>query len=114
MIALLSLRGDVDVRAVRCDPTRCDDRAAADHASAQQRDQFRCPAGAGTRLGVFRGRYPMALKGEFELKSWDEKAFVEGNGEKLTHASVTQHFTGDVKGDGSVEWLMCYRPDGTA
>ena len=29
-------------------------------------------------------------------------------------ASVTQKFSGDIEGDGSVEWLMCYRPDQTA
>jgi hypothetical protein len=56
----------------------------------------------------------MTLKGEFELESWNEQPFVEADGEKLTHASVTQQFRGDVVGQGLVEWLMCYRPDGTA
>ncbi len=54
-------------------------------------------------------------EGTFEVKSWDEKPFVEIDGErKLTQASVTQAFSGDLKGDGAVEWLMCYRADGTA
>ncbi len=38
---------------------------------------------------------------------------VEG-GPKLTHADGKQSFTGDIQGDGSVEWLMCYTPDGSA
>ena len=29
-------------------------------------------------------------------------------------ASGTQKFSGDITGDGSVDWLMAYRPDGTA
>ena len=33
---------------------------------------------------------------------------------RLTRAKGTQRFTGDIEGDGSVEWLMCYSPDGTA
>ena len=35
-------------------------------------------------------------------------------GGKLTAPSVTQTFTGDVEGDGAVQWLMSYRKDGTA
>ena len=54
-------------------------------------------------------------QGSFELASWDEQTYdeFEGGG-KLTRASVTQAFHGDLEGDGSVEWLMAYRPDGTA
>ena len=53
--------------------------------------------------------------GTFQVASWqeDEYAALEGGG-KLTRASVTQAFSGDIEGDASVEWLMCYRPDGTA
>jgi hypothetical protein len=54
-------------------------------------------------------------RGEFELASWNEDTYEElEDGGKLTRASVTQTFTGDVTGDGSVEWLMCYGADGTA
>jgi len=56
----------------------------------------------------------MKLHGAFEVTGWDEKPYWERDGEKLTKASVTQKFSGDVEGEGSVEWLMCYRPDGTA
>jgi hypothetical protein len=59
----------------------------------------------------------MALlaRGKFKIAGWDEKAYAElENGGKLTQASVKQSFSGDIEGDGSVEWLMCYRPDETA
>ena len=52
---------------------------------------------------------------QFEVQSWDENTYEELDGEaKLTRASVGQAFTGDLEGDGSVEWLMCYREDKTA
>ncbi len=54
-------------------------------------------------------------KGKFEVRSWDEAPYVELAGRcKLTKASVKQRFSGDIEGDGSVEWLMFYREDGTA
>ncbi len=53
--------------------------------------------------------------GTFKVKSWDEKPYLEiDGGGKLTRASVTQAFAGDIAGDGAVEYLMCYRKDGTA
>jgi hypothetical protein len=52
---------------------------------------------------------------QFEIKSWDEKTYKEmDGGRKLTHASVTQTFSGDIEGESSWESLMCYRDDGTA
>jgi hypothetical protein len=55
------------------------------------------------------------LEGEFEVTSWDEDTYQKLGGErKLTKASVTQKFTGDLSGSGSVEWLMCYADDGKA
>ena len=54
-------------------------------------------------------------RGIFELQSWDEDAYLElEGGAKLTRASVAQRFSGDLDGEGSVEWLMCYADDGTA
>jgi hypothetical protein len=54
-------------------------------------------------------------QGKFEVQSWEENAYVElEGGAKLTRASVGQAFTGDFDGEGSVEWLMCYREDKTA
>ncbi len=54
-------------------------------------------------------------QGTFEISSWDENAYIElDGGAKLTRASVGQAFSGDLEGEGSVEWLMCYREDKTA
>jgi hypothetical protein len=54
-------------------------------------------------------------KGSCEIASWQEDAYDEAEGGvKLTRAVVEQKFTGDLVGDGAVQWLMCYRPDGTA
>jgi Protein of unknown function (DUF3224) len=56
-----------------------------------------------------------SASGQFKLESWDEQTYAEfDEGGKLTRASVTQTFSGDIEGDGAVEWLMCYRPDETA
>jgi hypothetical protein len=53
--------------------------------------------------------------GKFKVAGWDERTYAEiEDGRKLTQASVKQAFSGDIEGDGSVEWLMCYRPDETA
>jgi len=51
----------------------------------------------------------------FTIKSWDEKPYSEGEGlPKLTRAAVTKTFTGDIAGEGHVEYLMMYRSDGSA
>ena len=52
---------------------------------------------------------------QFAIKNWDEKPYSEGQDlPKLTRASVSKTFTGDVEGEGQVEYLMIYRGDGTA
>lgn len=51
----------------------------------------------------------------FAIKSWDEKPYSEGPDlPKMTKAAVTKTFTGDVAGEGHVEYLMVYRADGSA
>src|SRR5437762_14116434 len=51
----------------------------------------------------------------FAIKSWDEKPYSEGKDlPKLTRAAVTKAFSGDVAGEGHVEYLMMYRSDGSA
>jgi len=51
----------------------------------------------------------------FAIKEWDEKPYSEGQGlPKLTRASIRRTFTGDIEGEGRVEYLMMYRPDGSA
>jgi hypothetical protein len=52
----------------------------------------------------------------FQVTNWVEKPFdeVTAGGPKLTRASVTKIFRGDLEGDGTVTYLMVHRPDGTA
>ena len=51
----------------------------------------------------------------FAITNWDEKPYSEVPGRpKHTRASVTRTYTGDVEGQGLVEFLMMYRGDGTA
>jgi uncharacterized protein DUF3224 len=51
----------------------------------------------------------------FAIKNWDETAYSEGEDlPKLTRASVTKTFTGEIEGEGHVEYLMMYRSDGSA
>lgn len=50
----------------------------------------------------------------FSAKTWDEKPYVEiETGRKLTRAQATYVYTGELEGEGSVEYLMAYRPDGS-
>jgi hypothetical protein len=52
---------------------------------------------------------------KFTIKDWDEKTYAEfEDGGKLTKATVKQALAGDIEGEATVEWLMCYRPDQTA
>ena len=54
-------------------------------------------------------------KATFTLSAWDEKPYNEMNGlPKLTRASVTKSYQGDIKGEGKLEYLMMYRDDGSA
>ena len=51
----------------------------------------------------------------FAITSWDEKPYSEGPDlPKLTRATVTKTFTGDIEGEGQVEYLMMYGGDGSA
>ena len=54
-------------------------------------------------------------RGSFEVRGGTEDPYDElDGGIKLTHASGSQTFSGDVDGDGDVHWLMLYRADKTA
>jgi hypothetical protein len=54
-------------------------------------------------------------RARFAIKAWNEKPYSEGQDlPKLTRASVTKTFTGDIEGEGQVEYLMMYRSDGSA
>jgi hypothetical protein len=51
----------------------------------------------------------------FAINSWDEKPYSEGpDRPRLTRATVTKTYTGDIEGEGQVEYLMMYRSDGSA
>jgi hypothetical protein len=51
----------------------------------------------------------------FTIKSWDEKVCREDQDlPKLTLASVTKVYSGDIRGEGQGEYLMMYRSDGSA
>jgi hypothetical protein len=53
--------------------------------------------------------------GEFQVLSGNEEPIeeLEGGG-RLTRAWGVQKFSGDLKGDGAIQWLMSYGPDKTA
>jgi hypothetical protein len=51
----------------------------------------------------------------FAVKRWDEKPYSEGQDQpRLTRASVSKTYTGDIEAEGEVEYLMMYRSDGSA
>ncbi len=53
--------------------------------------------------------------GSFEGKSWEEKPYHVVEGEpKLTRATVTNSFHGDIEGDGTLEYLLVYRDPASA
>lgn len=54
-------------------------------------------------------------KGRFAIRNWDETPLAEDGAQpKMTRASVAKTFTGDIEGESQVEYLMVYRPDGSA
>jgi len=51
----------------------------------------------------------------FTIKNWDEKPYDEQDGlQKMTRASVTNEYKGDIDGTGTLEYLMVYAEDGSA
>jgi len=55
------------------------------------------------------------VEAKFTIDSWDEQAFDEvPDASKLTRASVTKSYSGDVEGTSTTEWLMSYADDGRA
>lgn len=62
-----------------------------------------------------RSAMKKTAKARFAIKSWDEKPLSEEPGvPKISRASVAKTFTGDLEGEGHVEYLMMYRSDGSA
>ena len=53
--------------------------------------------------------------GTYKITSWDENAYFEAeSGLKLTRAEINQSYEGSMQGESSLQYLMVYRPDGTA
>jgi hypothetical protein len=51
----------------------------------------------------------------FVITRWDEEPYSEDQDQpRLTRASVTKTYAGDIEGEGQVEYLMMYRSDGSA
>jgi hypothetical protein len=53
-------------------------------------------------------------KGGFEIADWKENPAGPKASAKVTRATVKQRYTGDIKGTGTIEYVMVYRPDKTA
>jgi hypothetical protein len=54
-----------------------------------------------------------AGKATFAMKTWDEKPYAEIDGErKLTRTHATFAYEGDIEGEGTVDYLMSYCPNG--
>jgi hypothetical protein len=52
-------------------------------------------------------------KATLATKTWDEKPYTEIDGErKLTRTQATFTYEGDLEGEGAVEYLMAYCPNG--
>ena len=53
--------------------------------------------------------------GKFTITGGSEQTIREAPGEvRITRVSGTQRFHGALVGEGSVEWVFCYRPDRSA
>jgi uncharacterized protein DUF3224 len=53
--------------------------------------------------------------GSFEVKSWDEKPYSEiASQPKLTRADVVYAYHGDLEGEGTIAYLMCYSSNNIA
>jgi hypothetical protein len=57
----------------------------------------------------------MAEKAEttFKIKEWQEEMISEQGVGKIVRAHVVKSYTGDLEGDGVVEYLMAYTADGS-
>lgn len=57
----------------------------------------------------------MQARARFKVESWDESPVLEpGGGAKLTRASVSGSYTGDIEGESRSESVMWYATDGSA
>src|SRR4051794_16337688 len=68
-------------------------------------DPFSCTAGE---------ENGMKATAKLTYTDWNEETYATTAAGKLTRASVKQTAAGDIDGESSAEWLMCYRADDTA
>jgi len=55
------------------------------------------------------------ISGTFQVNSWEEKPYNEsGSGRKFSRASVKQSYFGELAGQGSIEYTLCYQSDKTS
>lgn len=58
---------------------------------------------------------PSKAECSFKITGWDEETIADlAEGGELKRAHVTKAYTGELEGRGVVEYLMAYKPDGTA
>jgi hypothetical protein len=58
---------------------------------------------------------PKHATATFGIKSWDEKPWHEGDdGRKLTRATVVKTYSGDLEGEGTMEYVMAYASEASA
>lgn len=57
----------------------------------------------------------MEAQASFKIINWDEQPFSEiDEAGKLTHVSVVKSYSGQVEGEGKLEYLMTYHKNGSA
>ena len=58
---------------------------------------------------------PKQATARFGIKRWDEQPWHEGeNGRKLTRATVVKPYSGDLEGEGTMEYVMAYSSEASA
>jgi uncharacterized protein DUF3224 len=64
---------------------------------------------------LIRIPYSMLATATFSLKQWEETPYDEiDGGPKLSRANVLYAFEGELSGEGRLQYLMTYLPDGSA
>ena len=55
------------------------------------------------------------IQATFTVDDWDERPILEsGDAPRITQATVTKTYSGEIDGSSTTEWLMAYADDGTA
>src|SRR5262245_23628354 len=84
-------------------------KASRSHPGAED---FHCRHRGGV-TDARRGHMKQTANATFVIRNWDEKPYSEGPDlPKLTRATVTKTYTGDIAGDGQVEYLMSIEATG--